>query len=473
MTNLLLGRTRWSGRTGLACLMVVASTASAGADPPSPKPIPADGRTSPVPRKPNVLVIISDDLNTQLGCYGSTIVKTPNIDAFAKTAVRFDRAYCQYPQCNPSRSSFLSGRRPETTKVLDNETLIASHAPLKGVVYLPDYFRKNGYDTARVGKVMHPHSEGVIPWDVSERSPSRGGGREEAGKASPTRNADKDEPDGKAALRVVELLGQKRDKPFFIAVGFHKPHVPLHAPRKYFDLYPKDKLEFPKEPDGHVAGIPRLALTRQPLRDLDKRQEMTQGYYACTSFMDAQVGVILDALDKLKLKDDTVVVFMSDHGWHLGEHGGLMAKLTLFNESARVPLIVRVPGGKAAVSPRLVELVDLYPTLTGLCGLPVPTGLEGTNFAPLLADPDRVWKKAAYTVVTRAGGVLGRAVHTEGYRYTEWGGPTAAELYNLKADPHEYVNLVKDAKHADALKELRQLLKEGWKSAAPAAVTPR
>jgi uncharacterized sulfatase len=270
-------------------------------------------------------------------------------------------------------------------------------------------------------------------------------------------------------LRAVELLGQKRDKPFFIAVGFHRPHVPLHAPRKYFDLYPKDKLKFPHEPAGHVADIPRLALTRQPLRDPDKRREMTQGYYACVSFMDAQVGVVLDALDRLKLKDDTIVVFLSDHGWHLGEHGGLMAKLTLFDESARVPLIVRVPGGKAgAASPRLVELVDLYPTLADLCGLPIPDGLEGTSFAPLLADPDRAWKKAAYTVVARTGGVLGRAVHTEHYRYTEWGGPDAAELYDLKADPHEYVNLVKDAKHAEAVKELRQLLKDGWKSAVPA-----
>lgn len=431
----------------------------------------ANQAAAQAPRKPNVLVIISDDLNTKIGCYGSSSVLTPNIDAFAKTGVRFDRAYCQYPQCNASRTSFLSGRRPETTKILDNETFVRDQAALQGVTYLPAHFRNNGYFTARVGKVMHPHSEGVIGWDVSEDTRSRGGASESAGRTGPTRNDDSQEPDGMAALRIIELLAQKRDKPFFIVAGFHRPHVPMQAPRKYFDLYPRDQLTFAAEPNGHDKNIPAIAMTRQPLRDIDKRREINQGYNACVSFMDAQVGLVLDSIDRLQLSEDTIVVMMSDHGWHLGEHGGLMAKLTLFDESTRVPLIVRAPGlvqGKA--SARLVELVDLFPTLADLCDLPIPDGLEGVSFKPLLSDPILPWKKAAYTVVTRAGGILGRAVHTERYRYTEWGEPKTAELYDLVDDPHEYVNLVRDEKHVSVLPELQSLLSKGWQSAVPESV---
>ncbi|OWK40182.1 sulfatase [Fimbriiglobus ruber] len=442
-------------------------------------------------KRPNVLYIAADDLNTRLGCYGDALAKTPHLDKLAAGGVRFDRAYCQYPLCNPSRSSILSGRRPDTTKVFNNGTLARAHVG-KDAVFLPELFRANGYFTARVGKIAHHAHEDQVTWDVSEhpRGPNGVNLMEKAYAAvegtgigeftlgwKATQTRDEDEPDGVVATRVIELLRQaKKDgKPFFLAAGFYRPHLPFVAPKKYFDLYALDKIRLPAEPAGHLTEVPKPALVYNPndaRYSEDQKREAILAYLASVSFMDAQVGRLLAALEELKLTDDTIVVFFGDHGFHLGEHGGLFRKQSLFEESARVPLIVRVPGRATGVSPRLVELVDLYPTLADLAGLTPPVGLEGTSFKPLLGDPKRAWKSAAFTTVTRPPAVrggeptFGRSVRTERYRYTEWDGH-GAELYDHDSDPKEFFNLADDPKHAGTVKELKKRLTDGWKAAVP------
>jgi len=453
--------------------------------------VPAFAAEPAKPARPNVLYIVSDDLNARLGCYGDPVAKTPNLDKLAAGGTRFDRTYCQFPLCNPSRSSLLSGKRPDTTKVFDNGTLARTNVG-KDAVFLPELFRNNGYFTARVGKIAHHAHEDQVKWDVSEhpRGPKgenlflqafagvegKGIGEFSLGwKATDAK--DEAEPDGAVATRIIELLTQaKKDgKPFFIGAGFYRPHLPFVAPKKYFDLYPIEKVKLPEEPPEHLKSIPKVALNYNPndakLSDLERRKSIA-AYYASVSFMDAQVGRLLDALEKLKLTDDTIVLFFGDHGFHLGEHGGLYRKMSVFEESARVPLIIRVPGKKPAVSPRLAELVDIYPTLADLAKLTPPEGLEGTSLAPLLEDPKRSWKTAAFTTVTRRpaspGGqrVFGRSVRTEKYRYTVWDGGDA-ELYDHDADPHEFANLAADPKHTATVANLKKVLADGWKAALP------
>ncbi len=433
-------------------------------------------------RKLNVLLIAVDDLNTNLGCYGDPLARSPNIDKLASRGVKFERAYCQYPLCNPSRTSILSGRRPDTTRIFNNTT--PPRAYLKEVVFLPEYFRQHGYFTARVGKIAHGRFEDAVRWDVSENAQGRPGAAPpqqpppastpETGNPGDggarlswlaTDNHDEEEPDGKTARRIVRLLQENKDKPFFIAAGFHKPHLRWVAPRKYFALHPPEKVKLPRTPEDDRKDIPAVALTRtagdETMTDEQKRQAVA-AYSACVSFTDAQVGIVLDEVDRLKLADKTIVVFWGDHGFHLGEHHGLWRKMTLFEESTRVPLIIAAPGKRAGVaSPRLAELVDLYPTLTQLCGLPQPPKLEGVSLVPLLEDPDRAVKQAAYTVVARGRGVLGRSVRTERYRYTEWGDEKTAELYDHETDPREYTNLVRDPKHSKTLVEMKSLLHAG------------
>ncbi|MGH9721566.1 MAG: sulfatase [Bryobacteraceae bacterium] len=444
-------------------------------------------------RRLNVLMIAVDDLNNRLGCYGDPIVKSPNIDRLASRGVRFDRAYCQYPLCNPSRTSLLSGRRPDTTQVLDNRTPPRTH--LGDVAFLPEYFKQHGYFTGRIGKIAHGLYEDAVRWDVSEQSrgrrergavkaakkakaetkagapPAEGGGGLKLEWIA-TGNADADEPDGNTAVRIVKLMEEKRDRPFFLGAGFHKPHLPWVAPKKYFDMYPAGKIALPKTPATDRDDIPPVALTRtrgdESMSDLERRQAIA-AYHACTTFTDAQIGMLLGALDRLKLWDSTVVLFFGDHGWHLNDHLGLWRKMTVFEESARAPLIVAAPGFKPGVaSPRLVEFVDFYPTLAELCGLPAPQGLEGTSMVPLLRDPQRKWKSAAFTTVARGRGILGRSVRTGRYRYTEWG-PNTAELYDHERDIHEFTNLANDPKSAKVHEELRQLLQKGWRAALPPA----
>lgn len=461
--------------------------------------------------RPNVLVIVSDDLNSRQGCYGFGAVKTPALDGLAAEGLKFRRAYCQYPVCNPSRASFLSGLRPSSTKVLDNTTDLRTVHP--DIVTLPQCFRQQGYWTAGVGKVFHGRFHDKPSWDAyekfdNERNPvferekaafeakhgpiekpenrrlwrayykkrrSKAGRQSPAG-YGPTDMTDAEHKDGKNVRQVVQWLESRAhgEKPFFIICGIQKPHVPFWAPQKYFDLYPPAKIQFDRDPPGDRDDIPKIALNGRwrtfgvPRGDDAKRREVTAAYHACITFIDAQTGLLLNAVKRLGLWDETIVVFTSDHGYHLGEHG-MWGKVTLFEECARVPLLVRVPGRTrpATVSPALVELVDLYPTLTELCGVKPPPNLEGTSFAPLFERPERPWKRGAFTVVTRGKDTLGRAVRSQRWRYTEWGGADVAELYDLQADPHERTNLANDPRHQDRVSEMRELLHAGWRHARP------
>jgi uncharacterized sulfatase len=412
----------------------------------------------------NVLLIMADDLNTRLGCYGSKEVKSPHIDELARVGVRFEHAYSHYPICNPSRAALLSGRRPGTTRVLDNNTPPRKYLP--GVAFLPEYFHENGYFTARVGKIAHGPFNNHVRWDASFDPPKDKTSSRVNWLA--TTNDDANEPDGFSARKAVQLLETNRDKPLFIAAGFDKPHLPLVAPKKYFDLYALDAIPLPSEPKDVRKGAPWVAFTSRggPWSNANEERQAIAAYYACISFIDAQVGVLIEGLKRLNLMDRTIIVVTSDHGFHLGEHGGLWRKSTLFEESARVPLIVWAPGitNGGAACPRVIEHVDLYPTLAELCGLPQPPGLEGRSFAPLLKEPSTASDKAAITVFVRGtviGNIVGQSIRTEQFRYTEWdSGRRGTELYDHAVDPHEWTNLAQRAENKATVEELRTRLHE-------------
>jgi uncharacterized sulfatase len=449
--------------------------------------------------KLNVLYIVSDDLNNTLGCYGDPFVKSPNIDRLAKRGVRFDHAYCQFPLCNPSRASFLTGLRPDHTRVYENATQFRKNVP--DVVTMPQTFQKAGYFVARVGKLYHYGVPLQIGTSGLDDEPSwmkfvnpRGRDRDDEpnifslvpGQFGGTlswlaaEGADGDQTDGIGAAEAIKLLEANKDKSFFLAVGFYRPHTPYVAPKKYFDMYPLDKVPLAKVPENHKEGVPAPAFgsmkKEQELLTDPLRLEARRAYHAATTFMDAQVGRVLDALERLKLADRTIVVFHSDHGYHLGEHG-LWQKMSLWEESARVPLIIYDPRakGNGHASPRTVELIDLHPTLADLCGIESPSKLDGKSLRPLIDDPSGAWSKPAYTQVTRgtptATGettkkgqrvVMGRTVRTERWRYTEWDeGKLGSQLYDHDADPRETNNLASDPKFAATVSDMQRLLREG------------
>jgi len=463
---------------GLSPLLFVAAAVIAPAHP---------AAAQPVTGRPNVLLIMADDLNNDLGTYGHPLVKTPNLDRLAARGVRFDRAYNQFPLCSPSRVSLLTGLRPDTTRVHDLQTDFRKVLP--DVVTLPQLFKRNGYVAARVGKIYHYGNPGQIgtsglddpaSWDVvvnprgidkdeeaqlTNFTPARGLGSALAYYASPAPDAE--HTDGKVATETIALLEKNKDRPFFIGAGFYRPHCPFIAPRKYFDLYPIDRIRAPASSRESSAQVPPAAwFTNPPHWGVTEagQRESIRAYYASISFLDANVGRILDALDRLGLADHTIVVFVSDHGYHLGERGQWM-KQTLFERSARAPLIVAAPGvsAKGRSSSRVVEFLDLYPTLADLARLSAPSDRHGRSLTPLLKDPQAAWNHPAWTQVRRGGGetaFMGYSVRTEKWRYTEWdNGMRGTELYNEIDDPNEMHNLAADPKHGKTLIEMQALLR--------------
>ena len=452
----------------------------------------------------NVLFVVSDDLCPRLGCYGDPLVKSPNIDRLAARGVRFERAYCQFPLCNPSRASFLTGLRPDATGVFENSTQFRKNVP--DHVTLGQTFQKGGYFVARVGKLYHYGVPAQIGTDGLDDPPSwqerinpRGRDKDDEEliftlnpKAEgPTRfggtlswlaadGEDAEQTDGLSAAATIKLMEQHREKPFFIACGFFRPHTPYVSPKKWFDLYPLDKIKLPVLAANYKDGVPEPAFLsskkeQENISD-DLRKQAIRAYHASTSFMDAQVGQLLDGLDRLKLTDKTIVVFFSDHGYHLYEHG-LWQKMSLFENSARVPLVISVPGSKNAgqTCRRPVELVDLHPTLAELCGLAAPSNLDGKSLKPLLDNPKAEWDKPALTQVTRGTPtmtnaptakptVVGRSMRTERYRFTEWnGGEKGTELYDHDSDPGELKNLANDAAHSATVELLRKELHQRYR----------
>jgi iduronate 2-sulfatase len=440
-------------RLRLGVVLALAGAAACGGGPPSPKT-----------GKPNVLLVIFDDLSYRIGLYGYA-ARTPQLERLARRGRRFDRAYCQYPLCNPSRTSFLTGWRPERTQIWGN--LRAPRAFIEAAHPLEEYFHDQGYFTARVGKIYHSRFENEFRWDFTEDTYDDAADEQLANGIvwRPSPRQDENEPDGRAARRAVRLLEEKKDVPFFIGVGFLRPHDPWVVPEAYFRMYPPQEAKLPPEAPNHGDdGIqePRRGVSTEIPRE--RRREALAAYEAAVTFADAQLGLILDALDRLRLWERTVVVVLGDNGLHVGEHG-IWGKMTLFEESARVPLLLSAPGLKRPGTPtvRLVELVDLYPTLLELCRLPPVEGLDGTSFVPLLEDPGRPGKPAAFTIrkvgATKKG-QFGRSVRTERYRYTEWpDGET--ELYDHETDPDEFDNLAEDPRHKAELEQLRNALRAG------------
>jgi iduronate 2-sulfatase len=476
---------------------------------------PAGSRTRaqrPAPKKRlNVLFLIADDLRPELGAYGHPFVKSPNIDRLAARGTRFDRAYAQYPLCNPSRTSLLTGRYPTETGVMDNNKYFRAEHP--DWVTLPQYFKNNGYATLRTGKIFHGGIDDQVSWTeggepVDPAIVNRGTNNArpaQPAQATPRRERDPDEAEGdppvqaanegerrrmasdrivvlegdgeshgdyKTATRAIDYLERYKDKPFFLAVGFVKPHSPPTAPRKLFDLYDVARVPLPVDFAPRPApppGFPELSVPRRNAdlfigRDASPEQarEMTRAYWASTSFMDAQVGRVLDALERLGLREKTVVVFWGDHGYHLGEKGKWSKAYSLFEVGTRVPLIIAVPGARARADAHNVEVQDLYPTLADLCGLPrPPAGVRGRSLAPLLKNPRARWDDDTASTVTLFQNKLGRAVRTERFRYAEWDeGRAGAMLFDEAKDPHELKNLAEDPTYAKTVQEMKRLLKQ-------------
>jgi len=460
----------------------------------------------------NVLFIAADDLRTDLGCYDHPSVKTPNLDRLALRGLVFNNAYCQQAVCNPSRASIMTGRRLDSLRVWDLPTHFRTHRP--DVVTLPQHFKNHGYFTQNIGKIFHNwiHELQGDPdsWSVPAVMHFANHGSDKAmvsGQLPPSSSMDpkcecRDVPDeayfdGRVAALAVKALQARKDsqEPFFLAVGFWKPHSPFNAPKRYWDLYQRD--EVPLAPNAEwPQDAPRIAwhdsreilgaganarqLTPEALR------EIRHGYLANISYMDAQIGRVIDELDRLKLAEKTIIVFWSDHGYHLGEHT-LFAKTSNFELDARVPLIIATPSmkseGKRTES--LAELMDLYPTLVDLCRLPQAPGIDGVSLVPILEQPKASVRNVALTQHSRPAYFdrspskspthMGYSIRSATHRYTEWrdwktGKATDRELYDHRVDRHESRNLAQDPihlptveEHAALLQTIKPVVSPGWK----------
>lgn len=497
------------------------------------------GCQSLLPRKrPNILFIAVDDLRPELGCYGDPHIKTPNIDRIAGNGITFTQAHCQSAVCNPSRASLMTGLRPDTIKVWSLRDKFRDTVP--DVVTLPQYFKKNGYHTAAIGKIYHNDIPDPPSWsepkihlngfpfdpdagyinkenlDIQAKNKESFMKRGEAGytyvwydrfgyfytKANATEigiGPDNAYYDGLQTDAAVKKLSQlnKRGQPFFFAIGYYRPHLPFNAPKKYWDMYDPEEIPL-AENDFMPRSAPDMAINN--LRELrgykdfkgikhpkdgtlseEEARHLKHGYYASVSYVDAQVGRLLDQLDELGIRDNTIIVLWGDHGWKLGEHNS-WCKMTNYEIDTRVPLIISTPGTKHSPkkSDRLVEFVDVYPTLCDLAGLPIPEKLEGLSTAPLISEPDQPWKKAVFSQFLREGiwvapdgrEYMGYAIRTERYRYVEWidwetKALKARELYDHDSDPMENINIADRTENSELVQQLAAQMKNGWKAALP------
>lgn len=485
--------------------------------------------------RPNILFIAVDDLRPELGCYGKDYIKSPNIDRIAEAGMVFDRAYCQQAVCSPTRSSLMTGTRPDTTKVWDLQTHFRTALP--NVVTLGQHFKSHGYFVQGMGKIYHgdyndpptwsvpwqspkaptyvvpenaklqsrnfqtePDGEAAKPGVQKSRKTTKPAKGEVAGEVQSSRHdtrgpafecadvPDNTYTDGKVAELAVATLKElsAKPEPFFLAVGFIKPHLPFVAPKKYWDIYdsasiqlaanpfrPKDAPDYAILPGGELRtyhGIPEGSIPA------DLARQLKHGYYAAISYTDAQVGKVLDELDRLGLSKTTIVILWGDHGWKLGEHDAWCKHSNCEND-ANAPLLLSVPGMKHAGehTRALVEFVDIYPTLSELAGLPLSGHLEGTSFKPLLDDPQRPWKTAAFSQYPRSqkGGLMGYSMRTDRYRFTVWVAKNdhtkvdAIELYDHQTDPQENQNIAERHENAALVEQLMAQWKKGWQDARP------
>lgn len=464
--------------------------------------------------QPNVLFLIADDLNNYLGCYGDPRAKTPNIDKLAARGVKFDRAYCTFPLCGPSRNSMLTGLYPNSTGILTNAQIFRQTIPKQ--LSLSQVFRQAGYFAARIGKLYHynvPKSIGTNghddpgSWEL-ELNPAGVDRMEEESKivtltpgqfggtlswyASPKDDAQ--HTDGlmaRDAEWVLERCAKQKERPFFLAVGFFRPHTPYVAPKvPYYSWYPESEMPVVQGVKEDQADLPAAALgsykqEQDKLTD-ELRRQCLQAYYASISFMDAQVGRVVNSLDRLGLSENTIIVFTSDHGYHMGEHG-LWQKQSLFEGSARVPLLIVAPGtrGKGVVAKSPVSHLDLFPTLTELVGVKSPANIQGQSLVPMLNEPSSIGRGWALTQVVRGGDFnrqgaaaakgdkgkrfTGYSLRTPRWRYTEWDeGAEGRELYDHDNDPQELTNLAQRPEHAATVAELSAQTRTAAKTTFPA-----
>lgn len=442
----------------------------------------------------NVLFIISDDLSAKaLGCYGNPQCKTPNIDALAKRGVRFERAYCQFPVCGPSRAALMSGMYAQQVGVIGNGASGNFTKRMGDRPSMAQLFKQNGWYTARVSKIYHMRVPGDITAGVdgpdhaaswTERFNSHapewmtegqhvhltneklnfdknkhyglgfGGAFYVVKGSDPTGAA---QADVKTANKAMELLEAHRAEPFFLAVGLVRPHVPLVAPKQFFDPYPADAMTLPEKRPGDWDDIPKAGISKNSKAiglggHPEKQQQVLSAYYAAVAFMDDQVGKILGKLDNLGLREKTIVVFTADHGYHLDEHD-FWQKMSLHEESTRIPIIISVPGKAPAVAPGLAQQIDIYPTLAELNGLSIPPHVQGKSLAAVIDDPDRSVHDQIYCLRRQD-----HLLRTEKWAYLKYRGG-AAELYDMQSDPQQFTNLVDDPAHASVVKEIDRRLK--------------
>ena len=440
-------------------------------------------------KKYNVLFIISDDLtSTALSCYGNTVSRTPNIDALAAKGTRFTRAYCQGTYCGPSRASFMSGYYPHATGVLGYKS---PRPEIGDRATWSQHFMNHGYHAARVSKIYHMGVPGGIEqgghgaddaasWNERYNSPGpewRAPGKGETLQGNPdgkrpvvggntfvvveAEGDDLVHSDGKTAVKAAELIGKfsKQDKPFFLGVGFVRPHVPFVAPKKYYEPFlPYSKMKLPPKIEGDWDDIPKPGInyctSLNMKMDIRKQKKAVGGYYASVAFVDAQVGKVMAALKASGQEDNTIVIFTSDHGFHLGEHD-FWAKVSLLDESSQVPLIISVPGKQPAVCHSLTELLDLYPTLAALCGLPAQPRLQGKDISRMLDNTDHTVRTAAFSVAPMRKGFL---LREDDWAFIQYGeqGQNGMELFHIKTDPRQYTNLAGNPAHARTLDRFRK-----------------